>query len=251
MGWSGLAWAIPCFRSRRRNSAVPPSRATGRTFRSSLMYFMWEHPTSQSATCSVVDSHAKISALLARVRASLESALACGESSGGSSSSALLPTSSSRTSPPCERGGSTPSSPTLPRSGTFRGGIVYPLPPSAPLTGETGSSSWPTATASDKGMRTRYAQGGTALSAAVRTWPTPTCSEATGAGHRAQGGKNLRTVASEESSAGGPLNPEWVEQLMGFPAGWTGGPHDQERGSTNGKPRAARRKEPPPTEQGD
>jgi hypothetical protein len=75
-----------------------------------------------------------------------------------------------------------------------------------------------------------------------QTWPTPTASEGTGPGHSAQGGKNLRTVVAEQqtwltprsrdwkgpgypddlpSTAGGSLNPTWVEGLMGFPHGWT------------------------------
>jgi hypothetical protein len=54
------------------------------------------------------------------------------------------------------------------------------------------------------------------LSAEVKLWPTPVADDT---GHRkekyAQGGTALST------SAGGQLNPEWVEWLMGWPIGWT------------------------------
>jgi hypothetical protein len=48
-------------------------------------------------------------------------------------------------------------------------------------------------------------------------WATPTSSDGTGGPGNSgrQGGENLRT------QAGGSLNPQWVEWLMGFPTGWT------------------------------
>ena len=214
---------------------MPSLNGIGRVRRGLPIFDSYEEENSQNVTCSAADSRAKISALLAKVRVSLASALACGESGPGCLAKCQPPpaTSSLRTSPLSAPGDSERSSLILPRSGTYRGGTVYPLLPSAPLTGATDSSSWPTATASDEGRRSRYKQGGTSP-AAVRTWPTPTCSEATGAGHRAQGGKNLRTVASEESVQRGPLNPAWIEQLMGFPEGWTDGQRVQENRNTSG-----------------
>ena len=56
---------------------------------------------------------------------------------------------------------------------------------------------------------------------APETWPTPTQSDATGGPGHAEsstGAPNLRT------KAGGSLNPEFVEWLMGFPLGWTEAP---------------------------
>jgi hypothetical protein len=54
------------------------------------------------------------------------------------------------------------------------------------------------------------------LRTAVVSFPTPVADD-TGhrSSHYAQGGTALSMVA------GGPLNPTWVEWLMGFPAGWT------------------------------
>lgn len=47
--------------------------------------------------------------------------------------------------------------------------------------------------------------------------PTPTKSDGSGGPGSSgrDGGENLRTAA------GGPLNPEFVEWMMGFPQGWT------------------------------
>jgi hypothetical protein len=54
------------------------------------------------------------------------------------------------------------------------------------------------------------------LRTAVVSFPTPVADDT---GHRRthykQGGTALSMVA------GGPLNPTWVEWLMGFPEGWT------------------------------
>jgi hypothetical protein len=49
-------------------------------------------------------------------------------------------------------------------------------------------------------------------------WPTPTVQDARNNGGHAQ---QDRRTPPLNARAGGPLNPEWVEWLMGFPAGWT------------------------------
>jgi hypothetical protein len=76
--------------------------------------------------------------------------------------------SSWKTSQGCLISGWEPFSETWPRSGTMRRGIAYPLPPLAPIIGETVSG----------------------------LLPTPTTSEHTGPGHAAQGGMNLRTFVA-------------------------------------------------------
>mgnify|MGYP001122143490 CR=1 FL=1 len=50
------------------------------------------------------------------------------------------------------------------------------------------------------------------------TWPTPTAQDARNNGGTAQ---HARRTPPLNARAGGPLNPVWVEWLMGFPAGWT------------------------------
>ena len=86
---------------------------------------------------------------------------------------------------------------------------------------------WPTPTVcgnyNRKGASKTSVNG---LATAVRLWTTP-CADDTG--HRrkkyAQGGTPL------SMQAGGPLNPVWVEWLMGFPLGWTELPASATRSS--------------------
>jgi hypothetical protein len=90
---------------------------------------------------------------------------------------------------------------------------------------------WPTPTANDNDNRRSKptpaeieGRHGWSLMSAIRdadtpapnrTWPTPTARAGQNPGEHGQGGQNLATVA------GGQLNPEWVEWLMGYPCGWT------------------------------
>ena len=71
---------------------------------------------------------------------------------------------------------------------------------------------WPTPTVhgntNRKGMSARSGDG---LATAVKNYPTPVARDWKGQGYPGQ----LPTVIR------GPLNPEWVEWLMGFPIGWT------------------------------
>jgi hypothetical protein len=77
---------------------------------------------------------------------------------------------------------------------------------------------WPTPRASDgaknirtlAGARKEMARGhGVDLASAVQLWPTPTASRRSGL--QSHGANAIL----------GPLNPTWVEWLMGFPTGWT------------------------------
>jgi site-specific DNA-cytosine methylase len=64
-------------------------------------------------------------------------------------------------------------------------------------------------------------QGGRQLREAVARGsrlPTPTRQDARNNGAPSQSRRRTRLL---NSIAGGPLNPEWVEWLMGFPVGWT------------------------------
>ena len=85
--------------------------------------------------------------------------------------------------------------PTLPRSGSMQYGIVSQLPASAPLTKETDSLSWPTPT-----VFGNYNRKGLSKTS----------------------GDGLATAVKNRGSSGGPLNPTWVEWLMGWPLEWTG-----------------------------
>lgn len=87
-------------------------------------------------------------------------------------------------------------------------------------------SLYPTPVASDTGQRKKkYSQGGTPLSLYVNMIPTPTAMNFTGGAAMCKwGGAGARAkmktmFTSEEMN--GPLNPMWVEWLMGWIIGWT------------------------------
>ncbi len=173
-------------------------------------------------TSSAEDSLARASAVLERVAASMTSALGCGANSPGSSGKQNPNGSSSKTPRFFSREGSPLCSGTLPRSGMLHGGTVFTLPPSAPLTSATGSSS-------SLEIRSSDARQGEAR----RLWPTPTASywsnkdiENTlrrwrGTSTNAKA-KNQPTVGELVYALhGGLVNLDWMDQLMGLPAGWT------------------------------
>lgn len=88
---------------------------------------------------------------------------------------------------------------------------------------------------------------GTPLAIAARLWPTTTAGDAKASGSRssetsdAHDGTSLTDATVRAAPTKGlKLNPAWVEQLMGFPSGWT--LLDLESDSTNGKRRASSRK---------
>ncbi|MDR5776240.1 hypothetical protein QCE81_30825 [Caballeronia sp. LZ002] len=115
---------------------------------------------------------------------------------------------------------------TWPRWGSMLSGVSYLRPMSAHHIFESASGLWPTPVASDTGSRQkRYAQGGMPLSLAVKLWPTPTAMTRTGGAALCKWGgsrsrEKLRTMVTPEE-LNGPLNPQWVEWLMGWPIGWT------------------------------
>lgn len=115
---------------------------------------------------------------------------------------------------------------TFPRSGMTRNGLLWALPKLAQTTKGTDFGFWPTPVASDISSRnTKYAQGGTPLSLAVKMWPTPQASDNRNRGtsqtpaiaRRIEAGKQVMLSMVMD----GPLNPPWVEWLMGWPIGWT------------------------------
>jgi len=106
---------------------------------------------------------------------------------------------------------------------------------------------WPTPVA-DGDRAVNYKQGGTSLGYAARMWATPTAVEWKGRGPNskqqglAEQAKMWPTPTANEDACGTPsgkmqkmlgnhpevrntgqgsLSADWVEQLMGYPAGWT------------------------------
>lgn len=134
------------------------------------------------------------------------------------------------------------------RDTSSKGGSL-PRPTSARRISVGEFSSWPTPVTSDaKGARRATARGddwesneGVTLTDAVRMYPTPTATTygtrnngdpGDGRGEYAtKGAPSLETMAQQrflDPNEGAPLNPDWVETLMGFPIGWTDGPVDPE-----------------------
>jgi len=78
---------------------------------------------------------------------------------------------------------------------------------------------WTTPSKDDTNRRTgKYKQGGTALNTQTRMWRTPS-SDAEGGKMEIRSGCNARLKLRDQTK--GKLNPDWVEQLMGLPVGWT------------------------------
>lgn len=113
-----------------------------------------------------------------------------------------------------------------------QGHFLYQLALSAPGTGGIGRRSldapniWKTPVASDAANRKMYvnSRGEPNLSGQVKLWPTPTAQDAKNSTlPRSQREREslVGEVIREELGRDGQLNPDWVEWLMGFPAGWT------------------------------
>ena len=107
-----------------------------------------------------------------------------------------------------------------------RNGRLFRLPRLVPRTCESASSSWPTPTVQDSknnGGPAQFRRNSLPLNAAVKLWPTPKASPSgpdfARMNRPRSGGDDLATAVAREVT--GPLNPAWVEWLMGFPAGWT------------------------------
>ena len=93
---------------------------------------------------------------------------------------------------------------------------------------------WPTPTANDGRNATRKIGDFQSLTRSVML-PTPTCQDANNNGSTSQQNRQtlpLNAVVTNHDPAM-RLNPEWVEELMGWPIGWTAAPPDS--GPGNGK----------------
>ena len=120
-----------------------------------------------------------------------------------------------------------------PKAGIMRNGIAYQRVPLAPPTGEIGSLLLPTPSATRYGSNKGGGAGRVGKErpsletmAKLGTIPTPRSSDC-------QGGQCYRQPPSRQGGFGlkeitpGPLNPEYVEWLMGFPIGWTDLEHSE------------------------
>ena len=106
---------------------------------------------------------------------------------------------------------------TLPRWGMTVNGLLWEQPTLEPITKGTESGLWASPNARD--WKDSGASQGNRKSPNLGTqvhWPTPTvCGNYNRKGASSKSGDGLAT------KAGGKLNPNWVEWLMGWPPGWT------------------------------
>lgn len=83
---------------------------------------------------------------------------------------------------------------------------------------------WPAPTVNGNNNRAGLsAKSGDGLATTVKMWPTPRRQSSAGKCEHSDGGPDLQTAT------GGQLNPDWVEQLMNFPEGWTNPDVDEPR----------------------
>lgn len=97
------------------------------------------------------------------------------------------------------------------------GRLLFRLSASMPRIEERGFGLWATPAAADSVGSTGGGQG-RSLRTDVRMWPTPTTQDAHNNGGPSQ---HTRNTPPLNAVAGGSLNPEFVEWLMGYPIGWT------------------------------
>jgi hypothetical protein len=162
---------------------------------------------------------ARTLALQEKAQESTGSAAECGDTWRASLAKFDPDTCSWKTAQPSLIGGLEESSVIWPRSGMTVAGQCWALPMLGRRIKGTDSGLWPIPVSSDTGGRTtKYAQGGTPLSMAVKFWPTPTAHNAKEGAYPSEHTRNTPTLAAQ---AGGSLNPTWVEWLMGWPLGWT------------------------------
>ena len=199
------------------------------------MYEKSESITLSQSTSYAADSPAKTSVSPENEKASPEADPACGQSTRASFASFDPDSSLWKTSQRCVFGGWEPFSETWPRAGMMLSGTAYRLPPSAPLTCATGSSSslgpngeglWPTPTVKGNYKKSTYSgKSGDGLSTAVKKWPTPTARDWKDTGDpkklaQYEHKKRLGcSVAASNPQGHGSLNPAWVEWLMGYEIG--------------------------------
>ena len=181
---------------------------------------------ADSSMWSAEDSLVPTSVAQEKAQESMASSLDCGEKWRASFARFDRATSSWRTVQCSLLGESDESSVIWPRSGMTVDGHAYPLPSAARHISVIGSGFWqtPSATDADKGgcgdllhyVKTGHQRG----------FPTPRANDAEKRGNfDATNPRNglagfVRQIPTQ-SAAGGRLNPEWVEWLMGWPTGST------------------------------
>lgn len=111
----------------------------------------------------------------------------------------------------------------LPKWGMTLNGSLFRHPTAERPISVTASGLWPTITVCGNYNRKGLSKtSGDGLATAVRNWPTPNAGSRNWGGSMQEWGGSGNWVRKDMPElATGPLNPEWVEWLMGWPIGWT------------------------------
>ena len=193
---------------------------TGLTFSDTEIFAqLIGEPSNPSISCAEA-SLVRTSALPEKALDSLENGAGSGSSMPTRSKSSSRATSLSKMSAPFALADWIECSGRSLRSGMMRNGIVYPLAPWAPLTGEIGSGLWPTPVAQEGGQGVNPTARGRKLHIEVLKWPTPQARDHKDTGANVNWAK-VKAKCKLAGAAGGSLNPMWVEWLMGYPQNWT------------------------------
>ena len=179
----------------------------------------------EGSTSLLADSHARTSPAQERAQESPENEAGFGLRWPELSARYDRATSSWKIHPCLFEGDSIECSPTLPRWGMVRDGVLSALPTPALPTYESASGLWQTPVADDAIPRENgkwNSRGEPKLSAQVMMFPTPTKSMMTETDlEQSRFAGNSGRRPKYAAIRGGLLNPDWVEWLMGFPIGWT------------------------------
>lgn len=124
--------------------------------------------------------------------------------------------------------------------------MMWPTPDASLANEQESAESWVARQAREMKKHQNGNGMGTPLAIAVKLWPTATAGDAAGSGSRVLPGSNAHPGTSltdaTQRTFGGRLNPDWVDALMGFPVGYSGGLLAVEKIRTLGSRRASFRR---------
>ena len=176
-------------------------------------------------TWFLAGSHARTSALQGTAQELMGRVLGYGKSLRGSLAMYDHDSSMWKTAQCSLLADSQESSVTWPRWGSIVDGVLYPLPTLVRSMYANASGSWPTPTVCGNYNRkgaSKTSGDGLATAVAKRMFPTPSAGNDKWGGTIQECGGSWNWIRKEDPSfARSPLNPTWVEWLMGWPLGWT------------------------------
>lgn len=199
---SGLEWFVSG-RWRSTNMQLECWRGTGQTCEDGAMFEHGHSQTQNPSTSSAVAFHVRTSATLESVPELLASDLDYGQSSQESFANYDRKSSLWRTLQRCLLGGLIEFSGTWPTSGTMRNGKCFRRVPLEFHNRDIEFSLWPTVT-SVAPAKNGYNRAGQSCGLVA-----------------------IRKRAISEGGSPGPLNPQFLEWLAGFPTDWTALPNSE------------------------